>query len=99
MVQNVSVNYDQLDSVSKRLKGGQTEVEQKLMELKNAVDELVNSGYVTDQSSKAFQSSYQEFHDGISKTIAGLEGMSGFLEKAKNTFSESDSGLAAGLKG
>lgn len=96
---NVNVNFEQMDAVAKRLKGGQSVVEEKLLELKRDVDDLVNGGYVTDQSSKAFQASYQEFHEGISKTIAGLEGMSGFLTKAATTFRDSDDGLAAGLRG
>ena len=62
-------------------------------------DTLVAEGFVTDQSSKAFESSYQEFNDGINKTVAGLEGLSGFLTKAASTFRDSDSGLAQGLKG
>ncbi len=99
MALDVNVSYDHMETVAKRLTTGQGEIESQLLDLKKQVDELVNSGFVTDQSSKAFQSSYQEFNDGISKTVAGLEGLSGFLTKAASTFRDSDSGLASGLKG
>ncbi len=96
---DVSVSYDHLDQVAKQLTTGQGEIERQLVDLKKQVDALVSEGFVTDQSSKAFESSYQEFNDGISKTIAGLEGLSGFLTKAASTFRDSDQGLAQGLKG
>jgi WXG100 family type VII secretion target len=99
MAQDVSVSYDHLETVAKQLTTGQGQIEQQLLDLKKQVDALVNEGFVTDQSSKAFQSSYEEFNQGISKTVAGLEGLSGFLTKAASTFRDSDSGLASGLKG
>jgi WXG100 family type VII secretion target len=99
MALDVNVSYDHLETVAKSLTTGQGEIETQLMNLKKQVDELVNSGFVTDQSSKAFESSYAEFNDGISKTVNGLEGLSGFLSKAASTFRDSDQGLAQGLKG
>lgn len=99
MAQDVSVSYDHMETVAKQLTTGQGEIERQLMDLKKQVDALVAEGYVTDQSSKAFETSYLEFNDGISKTVAGLEGLSGFLTKAASTFRDSDSGLASGLKG
>jgi WXG100 family type VII secretion target len=96
---DVSVSYDHLDQVAKQLTNGQGEIERQLLDLKKSVDTLVAEGYVTDQSSKAFEASYAEFNDGINKTVAGLEGLSGFLSKAASTFRDTDSGLAQGLKG
>ncbi len=96
---DVSVSYDHLDQVAKQLTTGQQEIERQLLDLKKQVDALVSEGFVTDQSSKAFETSYLQFNDGISKTVAGLEGLSGFLTKAASTFRDSDQGLAQGLKG
>lgn len=96
---DVSVSYDHLDQVAKQLTNGQQEIERQLLDLKKQVDALVSEGFVTDQSSKAFETSYLQFNDGISKTVAGLEGLSGFLTKAASTFRDSDQGLAQGLKG
>ncbi len=99
MAQDVNVSYEHMETVAKQLTTGQGTIEQQLLELKKQVDGLVAEGFVTDQSSRAFQSSYDEFNVGITKTVAGLEGLSGFLTKAVSTFRDSDSGLASGLKG
>jgi WXG100 family type VII secretion target len=99
VAQDVNVSYDHLETVAKQLTTGQGEIERQLLDLKKQVDALVAEGFVTDQSSKAFESSYLEFNDGISKTVAGLEGLAGFLNKAASTFRDSDSSLAQGLKG
>ncbi|MFW8745038.1 WXG100 family type VII secretion target [Mesorhizobium japonicum] len=99
MALDVNVSYDHLEQVAKGLIAGQGEIESQLGNLKKQVDELVNSGFITDQSSKAFEASYAEFNEGISKTVNGLEGLSAFLTKAASTFRESDQSLAQGLKG
>jgi WXG100 family type VII secretion target len=99
MALDVNVSFEHLETVAKSLTTGQGDIESRLMDLKKQVDELVNSGFVTDASSKAFEASYAEFNDGITKTVNGLEGLSGFLTKAAGTFRDSDQGLAQGLKG
>jgi WXG100 family type VII secretion target len=81
----------------KRLRDGQAEIEQKLADLKKLVNGLVNGGYVTDRSSKAFDQSYEEFNEGARKTIEGLDGMGQFLESAANAFQQADEELAKGL--
>ena len=57
-----------------------------------------SSGYVTDSSSKQFQASYEEFTAGATKMIAGLNGMSQYLNSAAKAFQETDSQLASALK-
>ncbi|MEP6842016.1 MAG: WXG100 family type VII secretion target [Pseudolysinimonas sp.] len=99
MAQDVNVSFEHMESVAKQLTSGQSQIEEQLLALKKQVDTLVAEGFVTDQSSKAFQSSYEEFNVGITKTVAGIEGLSGFLTKAVGTFRDSDTGLASGLKG
>ena len=74
MAQDVNVSYDHLETVAKQLTTGQGQIEQQLLDLKKQVDALVNEGFVTDQSSKAFQSSYEEFNQGITKTVRGPGG-------------------------
>lgn len=97
MAQNVSVTYQEMEDAAKRLRDGQTEIEGKLEELKKLVDSLVNGGYVTDASSKAFDTSYGEFNDGTRKTIEGLSGMGEYLTQAAKTFREADEQLAQAL--
>ena len=95
---NVSVTYQDMQSAGNRLKAGREEIEGNLKQLQRLVADLVAGGYVTDSSSKAFQSSYDEFTTGASQTIEGLNGMADYLVKAAETFEQADTQLASALK-
>lgn len=95
---NLNVTYGDMRDAAGRLANGQQEINAQLRQLKSLVDSLVSGGYVTDQSSVAFGSSYQEFNDGATKTIAGLEGMSTYLSKASEALQQTDSDLANALR-
>jgi len=95
---NLNVTYGDMQDAAGRLANGQKEINGQLSQLKSLVDSLVSGGYVTDQSSVAFGSSYQEFNDGATKTIAGLEGMSTYLRKASEALQQTDSDLANALR-
>ena len=94
---NVKVTYDQMRSAATRLTTGRTELDGMLDQLKSLVDQLVADGYVTDSSSKQFQTSYEQFTTGAKQAVSGLEGMSGYLTNAANTFEEADKSLASSL--
>jgi WXG100 family type VII secretion target len=96
---NVNVTYQDMRDAGTRLRNGKNDMEQQLNALKKTVDALVTGGYVTDQSSKAFQSSYDEFNKGVTETLRGLDGMSTYLDKAAQAFQEADQQLAQSLKG
>jgi WXG100 family type VII secretion target len=95
---NVNVTYQQMDDAGNKLSSAQTEIDDQLTALKSLVDQLVNDGYVTDSSSKAFSQSYEEFTTGARQVIEGLSGMAGYLHTAAQTFQEADTQLANALK-
>lgn len=95
---NLNVTYGDMRDAASRLVNGQQEINAQLSRLKSLVDSLVSGGYVTDQSSVAFGASYQEFNDGATKTIAGLEGISSYLNKAAEALQQTDADLANALK-
>ncbi|MBF4580272.1 MULTISPECIES: WXG100 family type VII secretion target [unclassified Frigoribacterium] len=95
---NLNVTYGDMRDAATRLTNGEADIESKLRELKAQVDSLISGGYVTDQSSVAFGASYQEFNDGATKTIQGLEGMSSYLNSAAEALEQTDSELAKALK-
>jgi WXG100 family type VII secretion target len=95
---NLNVTYGDMQDAAGRLVNGEQDIESKLRELKSLVDSLISGGYVTDQSSVAFGNSYQEFNDGATKTIEGLNGMSDYLNKASDALQQTDSELAKALK-
>jgi WXG100 family type VII secretion target len=93
---NLNVTYHEMSDAATRLRDGQQQIEERLQAL---VDSLVNGGYVTDSSSKAFDASYSEFNEGARRTIAGLEGMGHYLDRAAQTFQQADQDLASALRG
>jgi WXG100 family type VII secretion target len=96
---NLSVTYHEMSAAAARLRDGQQQIETQLEGLKRLVDSLVNGGYVTDSSSKAFDASYSEFNDGARRTIEGLDGMGHYLDQAAQTFQQADQQLASALQG
>lgn len=96
---NVSVDYQQLQSSAAQLTSGQQEVESQLGRLKTMIDNLVSSGFVTDQASGKFQQSYEQWNTGARNVIAGLEGMSTFLKQAIQQHQQLDSQLSQSTGG
>lgn len=94
---NIKVTYEDMRTAGDRLKSGQSEIESALARLKSMIDGLVADGYVTDKSSKAFDSSYTEFNHGVGETIKGLEGMATYLKSAADTMEQTDEQLASAL--
>jgi WXG100 family type VII secretion target len=95
---NVNVTYGEMQSAASQLKAGETQMESDLSRLKQLVDSLVASGYVTDSSSKQFEAAYTEFNSGATSMIQGLTSMGQYLDAAANAFQETDTQLAASLK-
>ena len=94
---NLNVTYEEMHAAAAKLKSGRAEIEGQLSKLKSMVDGLVSGGYVTDKSSKAFQSSYEEFNTGVNKTIEGLDGMGEYLSQAAKALQDTDEQLASAL--
>jgi WXG100 family type VII secretion target len=88
-----------MSAAAARLRDGQQQIEAQLQGLKRLVESLVNGGYVTDSSSKAFDACYSEFNAGARQTIQGLDGMGHYLDRAAQTFQQADQQLASALKG
>jgi WXG100 family type VII secretion target len=94
---NVNVTYQQMQDAASRLTNGRQEIDSMLGQLKAQIDQLVADGYVTDRSSKQFQSSYEEFNTGARNMIEGLDGMAKYLQTAAQTFQDADTQLASAL--
>jgi len=95
---NLNVTYDEMSSAATQLSNGMTEVDNTLQQLQTLVQQLVGGGYVTDQSSKQFEASYTEFHNGAKQVMQGLGGMSSYLKSAVSAFTEVDQQLSTQLR-
>jgi WXG100 family type VII secretion target len=96
---NMNVTYSEMTDAATRLTTGKEDLVSKLAELQTLVNSLVQNGFVTDQASGAFQSSYDQFTKGTTEAVNGLEGMSQFLTKAAEALGNVDSELARGISG
>ncbi|MGB6165064.1 MAG: WXG100 family type VII secretion target [Pseudonocardiaceae bacterium] len=94
---NVNVTYEEMRAAGKQLQTGKNDIETRLGQLKNQVQQLVAGGYVTDSSSKQFEASYDEFTKGALKMIDGLEGMNSYLHSAADAFQQADQQLSQQL--
>ena len=87
---DVNVTYEQMESAAQRISAGQEEITSQLTQLKAMVDDLVESGFVTDIASKAFSEAYTEFNTAVNQTIEGLEVMKTYLKNTAEKFRETD---------
>ncbi len=96
---NLNVTYDDLRETAQRLIAGQEDLNNKLVELSNLVQNLTSNGFQAEQSSAAYRDSFEQFRTGTTSAINGLEGLSKFLVSAADTLQQTDEGLASAIKG
>ena len=96
---NLNVTYDDLRQTAQRLTAGQDDLNQKLTELSNLVQNLTANGFQAEQSSAAYRDSFEQFRTGTTNAINGLEGLSKFLVSAADALQQTDEGLASGIRG
>ena len=96
---NLNVTYDDLRDTASRLVAGQQDLQNKLVELSNVVQNLTANGFQAEQSSAAYRDSFEQFTTGTRQAVDGLEGLAKFLTSAADTLQQTDEGLASALKG
>lgn len=96
---NLNVTYEEMRTAANNLVSGKEQLVQQLSALQAQVNNLVSSGFVTDQASGAFQTSYDQFTKGTTEAVNGLDGMSMFLTSAADALQNVDSELARGIGG
>jgi WXG100 family type VII secretion target len=96
---DVSVGYEGMDSAASRLQQGQEDMTEQLQSLQSMIDSLVDGEFRTQLASPKFQESYQQWNQGATQMLEGLDGMSSFLNQAVTGFQELDSNLSSGASG
>jgi WXG100 family type VII secretion target len=95
---NVNITYADVQSAASRLDAGEKQINGDLGGLQSMINQLMAGGYVTDASSKQFDTSYAEFTQGARRMMEGLNGMAQYLNGVARAFHETDTQLAAALK-
>lgn len=96
---NINVTYEEMRNAATYLVAGKDEVQTKLAELKTFIENLVSSGFVTDQASGAFNETYSEFTTNATEVIENLTNLGNYLTGAADTMQSTDEQLAAQARG
>jgi WXG100 family type VII secretion target len=96
---NVKVTYAEVMDVANKLAQAKQDLEQQLNQLRGRVQQLTDSGFVTDQAAPKFRASYEEWTKGTVTAIGGLEGMSSFLKEAVRMHQDLDTQLGQRVQG
>jgi uncharacterized protein YukE len=96
---NLNVTYGEMTDAAGQLLTGKEDLITRLTTLQTLVNGLVESGFVTDSASGAFQASYDLFTQGTTQAVTGLDGMSGFLTSAADALANVDTELGNAIRG
>jgi len=96
---NLDITYADLESTAVTLDSGRDTITKTLVLMQKAVSALIGAGFRTDKASGAFDDSYTQLNQGITDAVGGLEGMAQFLRATAKAYSDTDTQLAAGIKG
>ncbi|AXQ56574.1 MULTISPECIES: WXG100 family type VII secretion target [Streptomyces] len=98
MAKDLDVTYQDMRDAAKHVVKEKDKLNEKLDGLRKYIANLVESGYVTKSSSKAFDENFDDFTKGAKKTMEGLDGMADYLTMAADKFEQIDDELAKSAK-
>jgi WXG100 family type VII secretion target len=82
-----------------KLKSYESAIQDQLRQAQSLIQNLVNTGFVTQAASKAFDTAYSNFTQGATKMIDGMNEMGQYLNNAAQTMQQTDEQLARGIGG
>ena len=96
---NINVTYEEMDNAATYLVTNKETVQETLLALRDYIENLVNSGFVTDQASGAFNETYQAFTTNATEVIENLTNLGNYLTGAAEQMRATDEALAAQARG
>ena len=94
---NLNVTYQEMSSTATRMRNNKTEIDEKLRDCMNIVDQLTTSGFVTEQASGRFEDVHHQFNTSATTAMETLDQLSLWLDKAVDALREMDTDLAGSL--
>lgn len=92
---NIKVSYGEIESAASQLGAGREEITQKLQSLQSQIQNLVSSGFVTDQASGKFTDAYTRYTTSASSVISQLHEIQQFLSGTANAMRDLDAQIAS----
>jgi len=94
---NVNVTYEQMESEASQLVSEKDDIQSKLSALRARIQNLTESGFVTDQASGKFNQMYEQFTQDADRTIEVLTYISNYLNNTANVMRDTDAQLASAI--
>jgi WXG100 family type VII secretion target len=94
---NLNVTYHEMSDTATRMRNNKTDIDEKLRECMNIVDQLTASGFVTEQASGRFEEVHTEFNNSATTAMETLDQLSLWLDKAVEALRDMDTQLAGSL--
>ncbi|MFA5608215.1 MAG: WXG100 family type VII secretion target [Leucobacter sp.] len=92
---NIRVSYAEIEAAAAQLGAGREEITAKLQSMHRQIEDLVSSGFVTDQASGRFNSAYTQYTTSANSVIAQLDEIQTFLTGAASAIRDLDQQIAA----
>jgi len=94
-VSNIKVSYAEIEQAAAQLGQGREEITAKLQSLQQQIQNLVSSGFVTDQASVKFNGAYNDYTTSANTVVAKLTEIQQFLSQTANAMREMDAQIAS----
>lgn len=92
---NIKVSYGEIETAAAQLSSGREEITTKLQNMQAQIQNLVSSGFVTDQASGKFNDAYVRYTTSANTLISQLNEIQSFLTGTANAMRDLDSQIAA----
>lgn len=95
---NITVSYAEIEQSAAQLGAGRDELQAQLQALQQTIQQLVSSGFVTEQASVRFGEAFTEFTTSASATVGGLSEIQNYLVQSSRALRDMDAQLAARIQ-
>lgn len=92
---NIKVSYGEIETAATQLGAGREDITQRLQNMQSQIQQLVSSGFVTDQASGKFNDAYAKYTTSANTLIAQLEEIQQFLNATANAMRDLDAQIAS----
>lgn len=92
---NIHVSYAEMEQAATRLGAGRDEITERLRAMQVLIDELVASGFVTDQASGKFNAAYADYTHGANTVVQKISEIQQFLTQTASAMRDMDAQIAA----
>ena len=94
---NMNVTYQEMSDSANTMRNNKADIDDKLNQCKTIVDNLTQSGFVTDQASGKFDDVHTQFVNSANTAMETLDQLSQWLDKAVSAMQDMDTQLAGSL--